>query len=53
MENKTNYQLLTLYRRLLADKLYKFADKVQEEIYMRMEEQQARPVLTIIRGGIA
>jgi hypothetical protein len=53
VEQMTNYQLLTMYKRLLGDGLHRYALALQEEIYMRMEEQQAKPVFTLLKGGIA
>jgi hypothetical protein len=53
VEKMTNYELITMYKRMLRDGLTRLALPIQEEIFMRMEEPAARPALTIIKGGIA
>jgi hypothetical protein len=52
MEHMSNYELLTMYKRLLRDGLTRLALPVQEEIFVRMSEEN-KPYLQLIKGGIA
>jgi hypothetical protein len=52
MELMTNYELLSMYKRLLRDGLIRLALPLQEEIFMRMSEEN-KPYLQLIKGGIA